>query len=126
MEKIIKIEKVDDNSGLGYLFTTDQQVISILIDNGSSCCESWGMICTEDDIEYFINAEILSLSVVDEQSFKRPLLLSYMSYSGLYCMFFNIETNKGVLQFVTYNQHNGYYGHSVVIKSNQLNHQEVL
>lgn len=32
-------------------------------------------------------------------------------------MFINIETTKGFLQFVVYNEHNGYYGHSVLLVS---------
>ena len=41
-------------------------------------------------------------------------------------MFVNITTSKGVLQFVAYNEHNGYYGHSACVISKQLNHEECL
>jgi hypothetical protein len=32
-------------------------------------------------------------------------------------MFINVETTKGLLQFVAYNEHNGYYGHEVKLVS---------
>lgn len=41
-------------------------------------------------------------------------------------MFVNIDTDRGVLQFVAYNEHNGYYGHSASVTSKQLTHGEVL
>ncbi len=41
-------------------------------------------------------------------------------------MFVNLETNVGLLQFVAYNSHNGYYGHDAVLVSKQLNLTEAL
>lgn len=41
-------------------------------------------------------------------------------------MFVNILTDKGILQFVAYNCHNGYYGHEATVKSTQLEHSECL
>ena len=32
-------------------------------------------------------------------------------------MFINVETTNGLLQFVAYNEHNGYYGHEVKLVS---------
>lgn len=46
-------------------------------------------------------------------------------------MFINVETTKGLLQFVAYNEHNGYYGHEVKLVSKYndktiINTEEVL
>ncbi len=41
-------------------------------------------------------------------------------------MFVHLETSEGLLQFVAYNSHNGYYGHDAVLVSKQLNHEEGL
>jgi hypothetical protein len=38
----------------------------------------------------------------------------------------NIDTDRGQLQFVAYNEHNGYYGHNAVVVSKQLTHEECL
>ncbi len=35
-------------------------------------------------------------------------------------MFVNLETNKGTLQFVAYNEHNGHYGHEAKVTCKQL------
>ena len=32
-------------------------------------------------------------------------------------MFINVETTRGLLQFAAYNEHNGYYGHDVLLVS---------
>jgi len=36
-------------------------------------------------------------------------------------MFVDLLTNIDVIQFVAYNEHNGYYGHTASVSSNQLN-----
>ena len=41
-------------------------------------------------------------------------------------MFVNLETNKGTLQFVAYNEHSGYYGHEAKVQCTQLMHSETL
>lgn len=123
MEVIREIKKRDDDQ-LGYQITTDQQVIQLLIDNSQDCCEQWGVITTEDNLLDFIGAELLSLAMVDTNYKKHPLTKEW----GLYleeggAVFIDVETNKGKLQFVLYNEHNGYYGHQVKIVSRQLMHE---
>jgi hypothetical protein len=41
-------------------------------------------------------------------------------------MFVNVETDRGTLQFVLYNSHNGYYGHKARVVSEQLKREEYL
>jgi hypothetical protein len=41
-------------------------------------------------------------------------------------MFVNLDTDKGKLQFVAYNRHNGYYGHSAAVECRQLTHETTL
>ena len=36
-------------------------------------------------------------------------------------VFVNFDTSAGLFQLVAYNQHNGYYGHEVLVVSNELN-----
>lgn len=128
-EKILKIETVDDFSiseidntwrrFAGYWIITDQQTIRLGISNAQDCCESWGYFTSEDDVNQFVGAELLGLEVVD--SALKPHQLADI---GLYedsCMFVNINTSKGLLQFVAYNEHNGYYSHEAAVISKQLN-----
>lgn len=115
------ILKIEDNGG-GFFITTDKQMIDLYIDMDSSCCEITGYFLTEDDTSEFIGAELLDVKIVDT-------LLENKEWKGEASgemMFVNLETSKGVLQFVAYNDHNGYYGHTASVTSNQLEHSETL
>jgi hypothetical protein len=135
MEKITAIKsdgfRLDPNEDRwsndfdGYTIETTQQTIKIGISSGQSCCESFGCIITNDDIADFIGAELKSLSIVDEAVNNKKIdELEYMDAGG--AMFVNLETSVGLLQFVAYNAHNGYYGHDAVLVSKQVNASERL
>ena len=133
-ERIVKIEEFignddafdDDDYGYsGYKIHTDKQVISLLISNGQSCCEDWGYLMSEElnDGDNFIGANITSIKEVsladitkdeDEDDYFDP------------CIFINVNTDRGTLQFKAYNSHNGYYGHDVRVHSEQLKLKETL
>lgn len=127
MEKILRIEETnwknnkDDWSGFeGFQIITDEQTIKVGVSDSQSCCESFGCIITNDETPDFIGAEILSITRVD------TALKSHDVFESLDCgdvMFINIETTKGLLQFAAYNSHNGYYGHTGVVISKQLNEE---
>lgn len=131
MEKILKIEDFE-NSKIpgtesyenfeGFRITTDEQEIWIAIDNGISCCESWGHFSTNDSIDEFIGATLKDIRLVDTSLNLKMIEKKFeYGFDGGGIIFVNLETDKGTLQFAVYNEHNGYYGHSVVIKSKQLN-----
>jgi hypothetical protein len=123
-EIIISVKEVS-NAFDGFIIRTDLQSIEIGIDNYINCCEQWGYFISEDDISYFIGAELLGVSVVDnalnvlsiEKSSEYENQLS--DYEASF-MFVNFETNRGLLQFVVYNAHNGYYAHKAFLRSKQL------
>lgn len=107
----------DETQGIedGYLITTDQGYIWAGISNYQDCCENWGYMASHDDFEDFLGSDVLSVRVVDE-----ALNVSVLKDNDLHegdCIFVNIETNKGTLQFTIYNVHNGYYGHAVTVKT---------
>lgn len=132
MEKILRIEetnfKTEERSWGsydGYQIITDLQTIKIGISSGQCCCESFGCLITNDDTKEFIGAELKSLAIVDTAlNNKKIEELEYLDSGG--AMFVNLETSEGLLQFVAYNAHNGYYGHEAVLVSKQLNHAESL
>lgn len=141
MEKILRIEGVsfninekewDDHIGYrmtddydGYQIITDNQTIQIGISNSQDCCERFGCIITNDEIVDFIGSELLGVSITDTALNNKKIdELEYLDCGG--AMFVNLETSKGLLQFVAYNAHNGYYGHETVLVSKQVNHRESL
>jgi hypothetical protein len=131
MEKIIKIEEVSFDTGRysqydGYAVITDKQVIKIGISNGQSCCENWGYFMSEDNLKEFIGADLIEVSIVDTALNTEKLKEEVYGDEYANCMFVNFNTSKGLLQFVAYNEHNGYYGHDAVIISDALNHSETL
>lgn len=108
----------------GYEITLDGgQKIKMGIDNGQSCCENWGYIISEDNLAQFVGAEYFGIEAVGEA-------LEHVEIKGVYeggIMFININTSEGVLQFVAYNEHNGYYSHNaVVIEDGTVLHSENL
>ena len=72
----------------------------------------------------FIGAELLDIKVVDTalnvESVKKELPYGH---DGGDTMFVNLETDKGTLQLAVYNDHNGYYGHSAILKSKQVTYE---
>lgn len=105
----------------GYYIKTTKQEIKLLISNGQSCCENFGYFWCTDDTKEFIGAELLSIDIVNECMEKRKL--PEYNHDETQAVFVNLETDKGTLQFTAYNQHNGYYGHTVVIKCDKFTHE---
>lgn len=138
-ETILKIEEVTDDTSLitdesgsdifdktnGYAITTDKQVIKLLINNHQDCCEDWGYFMSEDDLSRFIGTQLLAISLTDTElnTTKHVEISNEWGLDGG-VMFVNLETSEGVLQFVAYNAHNGYYGHTAYVVSEQLKHNE--
>lgn len=125
-EQITKIEEVNDREA-GFVVTTTEQVIELLIDNVGDCCESWGWFWSNDNPQDFIGAELLGVEVVDTALNVTKLEAEHADSrdeGGI--MFVNLKTAVGVLQFTAYNSHNGYYGHTASVKSKQLNYETCL
>lgn len=101
----------------GWLVRTNKQAIRVLIDDQSRCCEGWGYLVSEDDPSSYVGAELRGVSVVDEALRKYEAIDWGPDCGG--AMFVNLDTSRGTLQFAVYNGHNGYYGHDVLIESEQ-------
>ena len=135
VEKIISIDCIDywqhphieDRliEADGYKITTNRQEIYILILGSQQCCETYGSFCSNDNPDDFIGAELVNICTTNtalETEVTSSEDLSSIKEED--AIFVNLETNKGVLQFTVYNEHNGYYGHDVLIQSNQLNWED--
>jgi len=106
----------------GFEITTDKQVIRMGISEGQSCCEHTGFFMSEDDLDQFIGADLISVETVDTCLVPKKMEDFYEGGT----MFVNFTTNRGVLQFTAYNSHNGYYGHDAVVECEQLDLSETL
>ena len=134
MEKIIEIKDYEAKEGYinvaGFEVVTDKQSIKLYIDNELSCCETWGYFWCNDNQQDFIGAKLRAVSLTDtalnEAQMKANDLNPNEKWFQGGVMFVNIETDKGTLQFVAYNEHNGYYGHEARVQCTQLTHAEVL
>lgn len=134
IERILKIQEVrnyDPENRIegedcydGYEITTNHQKIFIGIDNNQQCCEDWGYFMSEDDTHYYINTKLMNISITDTALNKEKYEKAKGYEGGV--MFVDVETDKGVLQFVAYNWHNGYYGHHAVVRSKQLRYNDGL
>lgn len=115
MEKILRIEEVafktkedDIHTFVGYQIITDQQTIKVGIADFQICCENYGYLITNDEIEDFIGANLLGVSIVDT-ALNNKQLEELECLGGGSAMFVNFETSNGLLQLVAYNAHDGYY-----------------
>lgn len=116
MNKIIEIKegvfKHKQSEYEGYVITTEKSTYNLGIDNDGQCCESWGYLASNDNLDEFIGAEIVGVKLTDNELFTVDTLPKL--YEGG-MTFFTVETNKGSFQIVAYNEHNGYYSHDVLI-----------
>ena len=125
VESTFKLKEASCMSYDGFIISTNKQQILFGIYNEQCCCENWGYFMTNDSIKDFKGAELLSVELTGTDLTTKELSEHGTSdYANL--MFVTLKTNVGVLQFVAYNEHNGYYGHDAVIVSEQLTYSEIL
>jgi hypothetical protein len=121
METILSIKETYG----GYDVQTTEQVVELRIKGDTICCENFGYFMSEDDLPQFIGAQLLKVEITDT-ALKTYLLPEGHEYRWTACLFVTLTTSKGPLQFVAYNNHNGYYGHNASVCSKQLTHEEIL
>ena len=94
----------------GLIIETDKGSIKLVISDSQSCCENFGSLFfeTPDDISQFIDAEILQ---IEDICIKREDYIDTDSETQL-----RITTDKGIIQYAIYNEHNGYYGHGTILQ----------
>ena len=135
MEKIISIKEIEDfeiesvsslkdkngvrggDSMDGYEIVTDEHTYRVLIDNEQSCCEEWGYLSSEDDLDKFLGAKLKDIKFTDTALNQKKVSdtcgTDDFDEGGI--IFVDFETTNGVLQLAVYNGHNGYYGHGILV-----------
>jgi len=105
----------------GFAIHTNKQTIYLLIENDQNCCEKFGYFFTNDEYKSFIGSKLIGVKIVDECLNVSRLDEITDGPEERETMFVNIETSEGLLQFTAYNCHNGYYGHTAIVRSEQIN-----
>lgn len=113
--------KVRYSEMAGFKVTTAQRDIILAIDDESSCCESWGYFLTEDRPAKYVGAALLDVCLTDTNRSTKSFSSDWNTEGECLdegdVMFVDIVTDMGTLQFVAYNAHNGYYGHTAIVFS---------
>lgn len=122
-----KFETDDYSSYEGYRIKTSERDIRVLVSSESSCCENFGYISSDDNLSQFVGAELIEVwaATLDDRYFpsenlyvKKLVDLRGWDERGpdvFEAAFVYIETSRGPLTLAVYNEHNGYYGHEVLI-----------
>jgi hypothetical protein len=100
----------------GYKVSTIKHNIYVLIDNRQSCCENWGYIQSEDDLDNYIGALVKDIKLTDIALNQKMIDFQkegYFDDGGI--QFVDFQTSKGSFQLAVYNGHNGYYGHGIIV-----------
>lgn len=99
----------------GYEVVTNLHTYRFGIEDYTQCCESWGYITSEDEFDRFIGKELVEVDTTDKYSVTKSMLREENGGVELEeLVFVTFKLSDGdVLQFAVYNQHNGYYGHSI-------------
>jgi hypothetical protein len=106
----------------GFVITFDNDTtLALIVSSGQSCCEQYGAVTTEENLQDYIGAEYIQHDIVDQELAVRSNIIAdsnIFDIPGLDegdIIFLNVQTDRGTLQFSVYNSHNGYYGHSAYV-----------
>lgn len=109
----------------GYEVVTEKSTIRILIDNEQSCCESWGYMSSDDELEYYYGATLNDVELTDTKLERMKIEDDYYDEGGV--QFVTFKTDKGDFQLAVYNGHNGYYGHGILVAvDDKIIHQDTI
>ena len=98
---ITKLNLGPESEGLMFEFSDGSTLR--LYDDGQSCCEHRYMV-TADRLADFIGAKLIGAEVKDGPT-------TPGEYSDEHeIAFLDVQTDKGVFQIASHNEHNGYYG----------------
>ena len=103
----------------GYKVETEENTFQVLIGSRQQCCEDYGYFGSDDDLTYFVGTNLLEVNLTDTALNKKSLEIGneLSRFAGI--QFVDFVTSKGTFQLAVYNDHNGYYGHSIYVTKNE-------
>lgn len=101
----------------GYEIATDKHAYKVVINNIQSCCETWGYcVCNEEATERYIGKVLVDVRLTDTALSTKKL--KECDVDPLYANIQFVDfcfADGDVLQLAVYNEHNGYYGHDILV-----------
>ena len=93
---------------------TDQGTYRVLISNFQTCCEGWGYMVVNDDVDNFVGKTLKEVRMTDTALNTRKIEeeVGDLDCGGIAFVDFVFDDGD-VLQIAVYNGHNGYYGHAI-------------
>jgi hypothetical protein len=99
----VVLDKENDRA----ILTFEDKSRLVLWDDGQDCCERRYMVC-DADLPYFPGAKLLDVCIRSAENIK---VEEDEWYGGEHeVQFLIVKTDKGDIDFVNHNEHNGYYG----------------
>lgn len=109
------VDKNYQTPGIGVrIIYDDGSFTEFGIESGQDCCEVWDYLYSPDSSEQFIGATVHSIEEVNTWP---ESIEKVDSYDELGFQAIRVNTNKGQLDFVVYNDHNGYYSHATIFRN---------
>lgn len=99
--KTITVLSLGEDDALHFTFDDGSRLK--IWDGGQSCCESRYMR-TDDKLEEFIGAKLIGATI----KYAAPISDEWGYDHEI--QFLDVETDRGVFQMASHNEHNGYYG----------------
>lgn len=117
------VHQDDEWIGVAILTASPEQTIKVLINDFHSCCERYDVLCMTPEN----NKEGMIGATIHKVGWGKDILPAYMDAirryhhdnfdgAGVARAIVDIETDKGLIQIIAYNEHNGYYPHSVYVQ----------
>lgn len=136
-ETIIRIEELSVIEGQGpgstrregFRVVTTEQAIGLLIDADSRCCEKFGYLWANEQPTDFVGATLLGVRPNGESlDREKSIDTDYFdpNPNDRVAMFIDLMAERGILQFVAYNEQTGNYDHLASVRSRQLDEDEYL
>lgn len=100
----------------GYRITTTRQQIKVFVSTYTSCCENAGTALLKPEGLDLLGARVLS--VAWGRHVKNGLVAESLDtlpehFDDVQRAVVDVMTDRGLVQLVAFNEHNGYYPHSV-------------
>ena len=114
------ISEIREDGKDGYVVRmSHHHTIKILIANRQECCETWGYMSSEDNLDSYVGAELQEIRLTDTALNQAVIDSLFPCPEGLGIhlgiQFVDFVTDQGTFQLAVYNYRDGSYSHDIRI-----------